>query len=310
MPSTPVSHLLNRLRMRQMALLLAIDEGGTLGAAARAIGMTQPAATKMLHELEETLGQELFDRVGRVLKLNAAGRLALMSFRGMTGTLEQLQRGLNELRLGRAGRLSIGSIMAASPMFLTRSLAKLKEQYPLLSVGIEVGTSDRLMEQLDRGELDVVIGRVPGAAGAYRFRALAEEAISVICAPGHPLARARAPTFDRIKEFPWVLQPEGSPMREVITQEFMNHHTPLPPGLIETSSTLITVHLVIHTQMIAALPQPVARGFQAHKMIGLVKYRMQNRLASYGSIVRSDRPLSSQVEHFLRFIHEEGAVAW
>ena len=71
MTSHAVNQLLNRLRMRQVALLLAIEASGTLGAAARAIGMTQPAATKMLHELEATLGQNLFDRVGRVLKLNA-----------------------------------------------------------------------------------------------------------------------------------------------------------------------------------------------------------------------------------------------
>lgn len=84
---------------------------------------------KMLHELEETLGQTLFDRTGRALQLNAAGQRAMLSFRGMRGTLEQLHRELHELQLGSAGRLSIGSIMAASPTFLTRALAKLKEQY-------------------------------------------------------------------------------------------------------------------------------------------------------------------------------------
>lgn len=290
--------------------MLAIEEIGTLGGAAREIGMTQPAATKMLHELEETLGQKLFDRLGRVLRLNAAGRLVMLSFRGMTGTLEQLQRELHELRLGSAGRLAVGSIMAASPTYLTRALAKLKEQYPLLSVGIEVGTSDRLMEQLDEGELDVVIGRVPGASGGYKFRPLSEEVISVVCAPNHPLARVRSPAFDRLRTYPWVLQPEGSPMRDVIVQEFLEHHTPLPTGLLETSSTLITVHLVARTQTIAALPQSVAKGFQAHRMLGLVKYPMRNRLASYGSIVRADRPMSPQAEHFLRLIHEDGPVSW
>ena len=64
--STP--QLLNRLRMRQMALILAIDERRTLRAAAAQLGMTQPAATKMLHELEIALGQPLFERVGRGLQ--------------------------------------------------------------------------------------------------------------------------------------------------------------------------------------------------------------------------------------------------
>jgi DNA-binding transcriptional LysR family regulator len=310
MTSHAASQLLNRLRMRQVALLLAIDSNGTLGAAARAIGMTQPAATKMLHELETTLGQTLFDRIGRVLKLNAAGHLATRRFRGMTGTLEQLQRDLQELHLGSAGRLSVGSIMAASPTYLTRALAKLKDQYPRLSVNIEVGTSQGLMEQLDEGKLDTVIGRVPGASGDYRFTPLSEEAVAVVCAPEHPLVRLRAPDFHRLTAYPWVLQPAGNPMHDVIVQEFMEHHTPLPSGLLETSSTMITVHLVARSHMVAALPQSVAKGFHRHHMLGIVRYTMRNRLASYGSIVRADRPRSAQAQHFLRLLHEGDTASW
>jgi molybdate transport repressor ModE-like protein len=86
--STP--QLLNRLRMRQVALLLAIGEHGTLRAAAAALGMTQPAATKMLHELEHALGQPLFDRVGRGLRLTDPGRCTLAYFQGLRGTMEAL----------------------------------------------------------------------------------------------------------------------------------------------------------------------------------------------------------------------------
>ncbi|MGE8444476.1 MAG: helix-turn-helix domain-containing protein, partial [Comamonas testosteroni] len=69
--------LLNRLRMRQVALILAIDERQTLRAAAAELGLTQPAATKMLQELEDALGQPLFERVGRRLQRNAAGERVL-----------------------------------------------------------------------------------------------------------------------------------------------------------------------------------------------------------------------------------------
>lgn len=303
--ASQLNQLMNRLRMRQVALLLAIEATGTLSMAAREIGLTQPAATKMLSELEDALGQKLFDRVGRELQLNASGRRALLGFRGMRGTLEQLQRELQELRLGTAGRLTVGSIMAASPAYLTGALAKLKERHPFMAVRIEVGTSDRLMELLDAGELDVVIGRVPGAVGDYLFQPLSEEAISVVCSTSHALAAARSPSFERLREYPWVLQPPGSPLRDVIAQEFAEHHAPLPTGLLETSSTLITVHLVSRTRMISVLPQSVAREFQRHKMLSVVKYRPQNRLASYGSIVRSDRPASPQTENFLKLLHDE-----
>ena len=305
-----VTSLLNRLRMRQVALLLAIETTGTLGAAAREIGMTQPAATKMLHELESMLALKLFDRIGRSLKLNAAGHLAVQSFRGMTGTLALLQRELHELALGNAGRLSVGSIMAASPTYLTRALAKLKDHCPLLSVDIEVGTSQRLMEQLDDGKLDVVIGRVPGSPMGYQFEPLSEESLAVVCAPAHPLAGLREPAFSHLTAYPWVLQPPGNPMRDVVVQEFEEHHAPLPGGVLETSSTMITVHLVARSHMIAALPQSVAKGFQKHRMLSVVRYPMRSRLAAYGSIVRADRPRSPQAAHFLRLLHEGGPAPW
>jgi hypothetical protein len=69
--------LLNRLRMRQVALLLGLAEGRTLSAAAAEIGVSQPAATKLLRELESALGGVLFDRAGRQLRVNAAGRLVI-----------------------------------------------------------------------------------------------------------------------------------------------------------------------------------------------------------------------------------------
>ena len=82
--SPALPQILNRLRMRQVALLLAMGEGKTLGAAAKDLGMTQPAATKMLAEVEATLGQVLFDRVGRGLRINAAGRATLACFQSIS----------------------------------------------------------------------------------------------------------------------------------------------------------------------------------------------------------------------------------
>ena len=85
MSTTPTPQLLNRLRMRQVALLLAIGERGTLRAAAAQLGLTQPAATKMLQELEAAMGHALFDRVGRGLQLTDAGRCVLAYFEGLQG---------------------------------------------------------------------------------------------------------------------------------------------------------------------------------------------------------------------------------
>lgn len=300
--STP--QLLNRLRMRQIALLLAIDEQRTLRGAAAQLGMSQPAATKMLHELENALGLRLFERVGRGLQLNGAGERVLDYCQSLRGSMEALNRELVELRQGSAGRLAVGSIMAASPGRLTHALLCIKQQSPLLSIEVAVDTSDRLLGQLREGVLEVVIGRMADEhQGEYLFRAIDDEALAVVVSTEHPLAHKRQVKLDALQGYGWVMQPPGSPMRSLIDQEFRAQGLPMPRGLIETGSMLTTINLVRCSQMVAVLPATVASYHAEHGLLHAVPYPMQRRLEAYGSIVHRDRPLSPPAQQFLALLH-------
>lgn len=302
--------LLNRLRMRQVALMLAIDERQTLRAAAVQLGLSQPAATKMLHELEDALGQPLFDRVGRQLQRNAAGNRVFEYFRAMHGSMEALNRELGELRQGSAGRLVVGSIMAASPGRLTRALLDLKQQLPLLAMEVAVDTSDRLLAQLQEGVLEVVVGRMaPASAAEYLFRPIDDESLAFIVRNDHPLLALPKVRFEHLQHYGWVLQPPGSPMRALLEQEFREHCTPLPRGLIETGSILTTINLVRSSDMLGVIPQTVGALNDAHGMLRIVPYNLRHKLESYGSLVRRDRPLSRSAELFLELLHRSGPDA-
>ncbi|MEM5452574.1 LysR family transcriptional regulator [Paraburkholderia guartelaensis] len=297
------SQLLNRLRMRQIALMLAVDECSTLRAAADRLSLTQPAATKMLAELESALGQPLFDRVGRGLVLNPAGARVLGYFRGIRGSVEALNRELAELQLGSAGRLAIGSIMAAAPGRLTDALVKLKERYPLLAIDIAVDTSDRLMPQLHDGVLEVVIGRNVGTD--CTFRAVDDEALAVVAGCSHPLADAGPVPFRALLDYTWILQPAGSPAREVVEREFRMHHQPMPRGLIETGSILTTMNLIDRSPMLGVIPLTVAQRNAEHGIVAIIDYVFAQKLPSYGSVVRRDRPLSIAARQFLGLFHRD-----
>lgn len=300
--STP--QLLNRLRMRQIALMLAIEERRTLRAAATQLGLTQPAATKMLHELESALGQTLFERVGRGLQLNAAGARVTGYFRSIRGSMEALNRELSELKLGSAGKFSVGSIMAASPGRLTHALLDLKAKYPLLAIEIAVDTSDKLLGQLREGVLEVVVGRLVEDLGVdCAFRAIEDEALAIVVGNDHPLARKRRVAFEALLDYPWVVQPHGSPMRALIDREFRDHHASLPKGLIETGSILTTINLIRRSNLVAVIPEAVALNDAKHGLLHIVPCSFGRTLEAYGSLVRADRPLSTQAREFLAFLH-------
>lgn len=299
-----ISQLLNRLRMRQVALILAVGEHGTLRKASAELGMTQPAATKMIQELESALGQKLFERVGRGQKLTPAGTSVLGYFTGMRGTIAAMTGELAELQLGSSGRLSVGSIMAPSPTLLTHAIIALKKAYPLLSVDVTLDTSDRLFELLREGVLDVAIGRVRGDQWAdYVFTPLENEELAIVVGVHHPLAKKKSVAFASLLDYPWILQPTGSPMREVLEQEFRMQQAPLPRGLIETASILTTTNLIAETEMIGVVPASIADTYAEHGLLKVLPCHIQHKMESFGSITRKDRPQSEATRFFLSVLH-------
>ncbi len=300
-PQTP--QILNRLRMRQVALLLAIGRHGTLRAAAGELGMTQPAASKMLQELEHAMGHPLFERAGRGLRLTDVGRCVMGYFQGLQGSLDALTRELEGIEQGGTGKLHIGSIMAASPELLSRALLALKQLHPSLAIEITVDTSDRLTESLRRGDLDLVIGRVPeGTLDDIDFRPVAKEALSVVAHPEHPLAGRPKVAFADLLNHPWILQPRGSPMRDVLEQEFRRQRAPLPRGLIETSSILTTMNLLVRSDMIAVIPAEVASRYESHRMLACIKYTVRQQLGVFGCMTARGRPPSRAVTQLLSLL--------
>lgn len=298
--------LLNRLRLRQVALLLALRELGTLRAAAAELGMTQPAATNMLKELEEALGLRLFERAGRGLQATAAGQAVTAHFDGLQGSMAALARDLEALRLG-GGALALGSILAPSPTLLTRTVARLKAEQPRLRVQILTETSDRLLDLLEQGSLDLVIGRMADghAHREHLFRALAGEPLAVVVGPQHPLAGAKRCTLAALADQPWILQPRGSPMRELLEREFRLHGLDVPADLVETASILSTLFLLAEAPMVAVVPASLAAAYADKGMLGVLPLKLSGELDPFGSIVRRGRPLSAAAQRFLALLHQE-----
>ena len=310
--TNPTPQLLNRLRMRQVALMLAIQEHRTLRGASNSLGMTQPAASKMLHELEEALGEKLFDRVGRGMQLNPAGQAVMNTFRSLRNNMTALTHELHELRLGSAGKLFVGCILVAVPTYLCTALVALKKRYPLLSVEILVDTSDRLVELLRGGTIDVVIGRVPKTTGPDEqdciFRPIADETISVVVAHDHPLLKLKKKlTFEAMLPYAWILQPRGSPSREGVEQEFLSRHAALPLGLIETTSFLAQLNLITRGNMIGVMPQNIAQNYEQRGMLSILPYTFTHRLTPWGSLVHRDRTVAPITQAFLDLLHADEA---
>lgn len=200
--------------------------------------------------------------------------------------------------------------MAASPAVLSQALVQLKTLYPRLTIAITVDTSDRLTDALRRGDLDLVIGRVPpSAVDDVNFEPIAAEALSLVVSPTHPLARQVRVAWKDLMRFQWILQPHGSPMREVLEQEFRSQNSRPPPGLIETSSILTTTNLLTHSEMIAVIPTEVAERYEKHGLLVCLRYSLRKRLSVYGVITARGRPQTPAASQLVSFVEGRRAGA-
>ena len=297
---------LHRLKLRQVRLLLALHEGRTLHAAAAALGITQPAATKMLHELEDALGLPLLAREGRGLRWTESGLHVLAHFRGLHGSLQVLARDLAQMAPEGTQQLLVGAIMAASTEVLAPALLALRQHYPQLGVEITVETSDRLCEALAAGRLDLALGRVavPDAATgkAFDFTPLGDEALAIVCGVAHPLAERARLRFADLARYPWIVQPPGSPMRGVIVREFARHHQRLPIGGVQSASVLTTLSLIERSELIAVLPAAQAGDFGRHGMLTILPYRFHDQLPAFGALTLRHRPPNAVTRHLLALL--------
>jgi DNA-binding transcriptional LysR family regulator len=301
----------SRLRLRQLRLMLALKELGSLRRAADEIGMTQPAATKMLHEAEGLLGVELFERLPRGMRATPFGETVIYYARMVFAELSGMREELAALESGNLGRVSVGAIPALASGLLTRTIATLKQSHPRLSMSIQVDTSDVLVQALLQDQLDIVLGRIPTGARAedLLFDSLGEEELCVIAGAQNPWAKAKSLTWEQLNDMTWVLQQHPSPMRAIVNQAFHNARVDIPTSVVETTSIMTLLSLLQQTDMIGVTPRSVVDDYPGKHLLAVLPVVFEPRLPPYGLITRRHRIKSSAMSAFMSAVkHQHEAL--
>lgn len=196
------------IKLRHIRAFLDIAASGNLSAAAAAQGVTQPALSRSLAELEDLLGAQLFLREKRGLVLTPEG--ALFRHHASLG-LQSLEAGAGALRpdaLG--GSIRVGILPTAAAQLFPRVAVRFAALQPGTILKIETGPHSYLVGQLRAGAIDLMIGRMPdpGEMAGMIFAHLYEEDIVLVARKGHPLAGAPIATL--LQSVPVILPPEGA----------------------------------------------------------------------------------------------------
>ena len=289
----PLPSIISRLHLKQLRLLVALSEHGSLLKASQRVASTQPGASKALQEIETTFGTPLFVRTNRGLEPNAVGHCVIRYAHLIQTDLAHLREEIVGILRGQGGRVAAGVIMGAVPL-LTDAISALVARQADLSVEIVEDTSAALLAQLDAGRLDMAICRttISQAPQLYDSVKLQDETLAVIANVGHPLRQAKKLTLQELAPYRWVVYRANMPMRLLLEGEFRDWGIRFPQHLLETTSAFATLALLqANPSFVALVSIEVAQFFAHQQMSCILPLVLASRSEPYELVTRKGAPV-------------------
>jgi len=290
-----------QLKLRQLRLLIALDDHRHVGRVAAALNITQPAVSRSLAEIEEGLGVQLFDRLRRGMVPTSAGECLIQHARAISQDLSRARDAFKSLVCGTAGTISIGTLPAAAAVLLPRALALLHQQFPDVTAMVKEGSFESLLPDLRARHIHLILGTLMPSHSHRDLdeRALDAKPLTLVARVGHPLLERQSIGWSDLGAWPWVLPTYGSPLRQPLEEVFISHQVPVPRHCLETTSTQLVRTYVSMTDAIAFVPSEAAEYFDESGLLRALPFCINDLVKPTGVIWCRDRPLDPLVHHFI-----------
>ncbi|MBS8226490.1 LysR family transcriptional regulator [Vannielia litorea] len=251
--------LAGRLKPRQLRLIQRIGETRQLQSAAHMLAMSQPAASRVLAEIEAEVGAPLFTRHPKGMEPTLLGETFLRHTRVILSELESLQSEVAGLRAGETGEVRVGSVTGPTVGVLVPAIQAVREAAPDIQATIEVGPSGQLVRGLEEGRFDFVIARLPPEYDSRQFAIYParNEVVSLVVRAGHPALGAPR-RLRELRAYEWVIQDLGTPIRVAMDGGFHAAGLAAPERITNSSSLLVVLSILGGTDAIAPQSQEVA----------------------------------------------------
>lgn len=289
------------MELRQLKYFLSVVRLGSVGAAAEANFVTQPAVTLQIQKLEEELGEQLLERRGRRVAPTQAGRLVAEHAEEVLHRVERLQGEMGGLERLERGNLRMGNIDAVSVYVLPGVYRSFHHRYPGVKIEITVGDTARLLGSLRRGEVELAGTVLPLDTDEFDVLPIFRDEMVLVANPNHVLAKRNRVTLQDVVETGLIAYPSTSLTRRRIERVFIEHGLSLN-ATMEISSPEAIKRLTQVGLGASILPRAVVApevGKGALKAIRIGSIRFQRTI---GMVFRRERSLSPPARVFLDMV--------
>lgn len=278
---------------------VATAEAGSFSVAAERLFITQPAVSKRIAGLESQLGTALFDRVGRRIRLTAAGSALLARARTILNEVEDAKRSLSNLAGSVVGPLSLGTSHHIGLHRLPPALKRYNQLYPDVHLDLRFMDSERACTAVEQGELELAVVTLPRRpARQLSVIRVWDDPLEIVVSTAHPLARRRRLPMSSLCDYPAILPGAGTYTREIILNALQAVRADLTIGLstnyLEVLKMLVSIGLGW-----SALPHTLID--RELKVVHIEKVAIRREL---GIVTHGARSLSNAAGAMIRIVRE------
>jgi DNA-binding transcriptional LysR family regulator len=263
------------MNVSQLRTFVEVVDLGSFSAAARSMGLSQPAVTMQMQGLEADLGATLLERRYRRVDLTDAGRSLLPTARKVLADLERARIAIERLSDTVGGHLDMAVSTTPGQYILPRLLGAFLKSYPEVSVSLRVYDSADVVERVESGEAHFGMTGARMSHAKVEYEPMGTDDLVLICPPGNPLAGRRAVPMAEIAEQPFIVRESGSGTRVVFEQA-------LRDGGVDPADLQVVMEL--------GTSEAIVNAVEGSMGVGVVSHWMADKALALGTVARVDAP--------------------
>lgn len=294
------------MKLTHIRDVLAVAESGSIRAAGRQLGSTQPAITRSIREIEHELGVSLFERHAKGVRLSEMGRVFVRRAASIQQEVRRASEEIEQLKGGVTGQVSIALSTATIMSVMPRAMREFRRRFPDAIVKVHESFFQPVEKDLLSGRIDLYVGPLDSIKSAPQFAVeqLFENYRLIVGRKGHPLAGVTS--LEQLIDARWVRPTLSSQIVEGDFEEmFSRAGLPRPNIVVNARSALITMLVLADSDLLTVLPrqwvdQPLLAGV-------IEPLALPPLSAAPISIVRrQDMPLTPIAEHLCDMVRRVG----
>ena len=292
--------------LRQLRSLQAIHACGKISIAAKELGLTAPAVTLQLKQLEEDVGLALFDRTPEGMRPTAAGLAVLEAARAVDERLRILADEIDAISGHKIGNLKLG-VVSTAKYFAPRLMAAFQRQHPGIQVDLHVGNRAKTIDALRRHDLDIVLMGRPPREVPVRSLVFGDHPFVIIAPAGHPLAAKRGIAKAEIARERFLIREPGSGTRISLEIFFADIPEKLEDLGAEMGSNETIKQAVMAGLGVAFISaHTIEQEVQLRRLV-ILDVQGMPIVRQWFSVSRLDRSLSPAMQAFNDFLTQDGS---